>query len=384
VAVKKRGGSWFLYFDPFKHRQIGLKIDVSGKLEAKRVEAVLIQACRTANYYGLDPVSREACVRMFMNQGWKLPDPLGAVQEPTVPPEELTLWKGAEMLLKSPEMREHPYRWRYEATLIHLAEVLGKNRALGTLKVSDVKLYQHERLRQGAKAGTVNKELSTLSKIFQALIECEDLATNPVRLAGRVRETSGERQAYLSLSDMLRIVAATPPWFGAFVQVSYYTGMRRGEILSLCWRQVKLAQRMIILEPDSTKERHWKRIPLRTELIPVFEEAMHVRSLKTDRVFLIDGKSPSRESFKNPWRKACVRTGLNNPSPRFHDLRHSWKSNALASGMDPEIRQAIMGHQGRVKSVPERYGRIMDVQLLAAIDAMSFDHGETEILAAAR
>jgi hypothetical protein len=32
--------------------------------------------------------------------------------------------------------------------------------------------------------------------------------------------------------------------------------------------------------------------------------------------------------------------------------------------------------------VLERYGRISDAELIQAIDAMSFDHGETEIWAA--
>lgn len=48
--------------------------------------------------------------------------------------------------------------------------------------------------------------------------------------------------------------------------------------------------------------------------------------------------------------------------------------------MDPEIREAILGHQFKQRSVSERYGRISDEELLNAIDNMSFDHGPTEIL----
>jgi hypothetical protein len=50
--------------------------------------------------------------------------------------------------------------------------------------------------------------------------------------------------------------------------------------------------------------------------------------------------------------------------------------------MDPEIRESILGHWFKEKSVSERYGRISDEELIQAIDAMSFDHGETEIWAA--
>ena len=50
--------------------------------------------------------------------------------------------------------------------------------------------------------------------------------------------------------------------------------------------------------------------------------------------------------------------------------------------MDPAIAEAIMGHWDRGRQVAERYGRLSDGELLRAVDAMTFDHGETEILAA--
>ena len=75
---------------------------------------------------------------------------------------------------------------------------------------------------------------------------------------------------------------------------------------------------------------------------------------------------------------------LAKPWPRFHDLRHTWKTNARRSGMDPEIREAILGHSTKERSVSERYGRISDKELVNAIDSMTFDHGETEILVAKR
>jgi len=47
--------------------------------------------------------------------------------------------------------------------------------------------------------------------------------------------------------------------------------------------------------------------------------------------------------------------------------------------MHPEIQESIMGHSTRARSVSERYGRISDNELIAAVDQMSFDHGDTEI-----
>ncbi len=48
--------------------------------------------------------------------------------------------------------------------------------------------------------------------------------------------------------------------------------------------------------------------------------------------------------------------------------------------MDQEIRESVMGHWFKEKSVSERYGRISVAELVRSIDLMTFDHGQTEIL----
>jgi hypothetical protein len=47
--------------------------------------------------------------------------------------------------------------------------------------------------------------------------------------------------------------------------------------------------------------------------------------------------------------------------------------------MDPKIREAILGHATRAKSVSEGYGWISDQEVVKEIDKMTFEHGETVI-----
>lgn len=51
----------------------------------------------------------------------------------------------------------------------------------------------------------------------------------------------------------------------------YYTGMRRGEILNLTWGKIDLANRMIQLKPEDTKDREARNIPICDELYHVFK-----------------------------------------------------------------------------------------------------------------
>jgi hypothetical protein len=79
---------------------------------------------------------------------------------------------------------------------------------------------------------------------------------------------------------------------------------------------------------------------------------------------------------RKAWDKAIEATGLNGLQRR--DLRHTWKTNAQRSGMDPTTRNLIVGHSGE-RSVEDRYIRVSDQVLLDAVDSMTFDHGWTEL-----
>jgi integrase len=137
----------------------------------------------------------------------------------------------------------------------------------------------------------------------------------------------------------------------------------------------------MIFKPQEVKESKWKRVPIHRNLIPILKEAMKILAIDHDGVFLIDGRPPYPDSIRKPWVKAVGQAGLD-PAPRFHDLRHTWKTNAMRSGMDQEIRERILGHWNRARNVNERYGRISDKDLVNAIDMLTFDHGNTEILIA--
>ncbi len=379
MSILKRGKTYYLRIRPFGEL-INVRTSALSKSEARGIEMALLTACRSADYRSLNAVAREVCARMFRNQGWELPPDL-APQEQVQ--QELTLWRGVEIFLNYPEISRSAEKERYVMCFAHLVEHFGKDHALKGIRVPQIKEYMILRSNDGASPSQVNREKGTLSKMFQVLGELEFLEANPCRLIRNLSQKSEERQVYLSVGDVSMVAAHCPKWFQPIVWTAYYSGMRRGEIIGLTRRQVKLGQRMVYLGPEATKERHWKRVPIHRDLVPILEDALRVQSMDSDRVFLLKDKQgvrpPALEAVKNPWPRACETLELEEPWPRFHDLRHTWKTNARRSGMDPEIRESIMGHWFKEKSVMERYGRINEAELIRAVDCMTFDHGETEI-----
>jgi len=380
MSVTKRGKVYHLRIRPFGSELITVATPAQTKSHAVSIERAVLTACRAQDFRALDPESRAVCMSMYRNRGLELPPDLGGADPVR---EELTLWRAIEIFVNYPSVKESRTRQRYVYCLAHVVRKLGKDRPLKTVWVPDLRLYQSERTAEGASAGTINWELASLSRLFGVMIELQFLDTNPVRLIKRLSCKEAERQVYLSFQTVQEIAQRCPLWCRSVIWAAYYSGMRRGELLGLTWKDLDFSRRMITLSPEDTKEARWKRVPVHMDLLPILEDCMTVRCLASNKVFLLNGRPPNFESIKNPWRKA-VKTLALDPRPHFHDLRATFKTNCRRSGMHPEIEMAIMGHSERGRTVHERYGRIGDRELIEAIDRVTFDHGPTEVLVARR
>lgn len=381
MSIKVRNKNWTITFRPFgKSIMLSLK-GCEGKRQAAAIEAELTYALQSKSYAGLSGPARAACLKLFVNQKWELPSELQP-QEKKQPEMALTLWRSFELFVDSERFKTAKFPERYKYAMVHLAEHFGKNILMKDLWVPQIREYRLRRQNQGAKNATVNRELSVLSVIFGVLTDHRLLEANPCRLLPRLSEKSGLRSAYISHDDIVRIMDQCPGWYADIVHTAYLTGMRRSEVTNLRWRGVNLRKRIITLHATETKEARGKRIPIHQDLMQMFERLGRVRDLSDDHVFRVNGHHVDVQSCKRPWDRALDKLQFPKPRPRFHDIRHTWLTNARVSKIDHEIRQAILGHSDRMLKVSERYGRISDDELVEAIDLLVTDNGETEILTA--
>ncbi len=381
MSVSKRKNGFYIMMRPFGGTLVGVKTSARTKSRAKEIETMVLMACKSADYRALDPESREICVRMFQNQGWAIPDDLRQEEGPS---KEMTLWRAVEIFLNYPSVIDCKAKERYIMCLKHLVKFFSKEKPIKDIWAPEIRMYQNQRLAEGARPTTVNWETGTLSRLFGVMVEMQVLNVNPVRLVKQLSRKSSEREAYISKADVQAISNDCPEWFRPIIWTAYYTGMRRGEIVGFKRRNISLKKRIITISPEATKEGHWKRVPNELELVPILQVAMGFSLNEREDLFTLHdsyGVRPLKhEAVRNPWRRACAALKLKDPWPRFHDLRHTWKTNARRSGMDPEIRESILGHSSKQRMVSERYGRISAEELVSAIDSMTFDHGDTEIL----
>ncbi|MFH0821847.1 MAG: tyrosine-type recombinase/integrase [Pseudomonadota bacterium] len=381
MAIVKRGRSWSLAIRPFGGKQVWIKLEgATTKAVAHAIERQLKVALDARDYRALDPAARAACVGIFVNQGWELPSDLAP--DRARPAETLTLWKAIELCRDYPGFTTAKNRERTRQCLKNLLHFFGEDKPVKELWVPQIREYQLARSTEGAAAATVNREKSTLSRVFQVLVEMRHVETNPARLVAPLSEKAAKRHSYISWADFQRVLTVLPDWYRPIAQTAYYTGMRRGEVVGMLWKRTDLKKRIITLAPKEVKEGWWKRVPIHRDLLPILEARRADRLVGLDHVFHRDGRDlDDAKRIRWCWKRGIAGLGFN-PPPRFHDLRHTWKSNARRSGVHPEIERAIMGHSSAGKGIHEGYGLISDEELLVAIDRMTFNHGETQIMVA--
>jgi integrase len=174
------------------------------------------------------------------------------------------------------------------------------------------------------------------------------------------------RKGFFERTASVKHREALPTEIKSVTTFAYWTGCRRGEILSLQWHQVDLSQCVVRLEPGETKNDEARTIPLAGELLEILKMQKATRDEYWPAcpwVFFRAGKRI--KSFGGAWENACVAAGLVNekgkPTRLFHDLRRTGVRNLVRAGVPERVAMAISGHKTR--SVFDRYNIVSERDL---------------------
>ncbi len=219
---------------------------------------------------------------------------------------------------------------------------------LGKRLLSDVQASDITRLHQ-EMADTpyaANRALALLSKFFNW---CEQYGlrpefSNPCRHIEKYPERSRER--YLSPLELERLErvleaelkeARSSPWAIAAIRLLIHTGARLSEILTLKWDHVDKEAAVFRL-PDSK---------VGARVIHLSEQALNIlgevpRTARNPYVICGQRHGQHLVNLEKPWRRIRKRADLDDV--RLHDLRHSFASFAVASGLSLPMIGALLGH----------------------------------------
>jgi integrase len=280
----------------------------------------------------------------------------------------------------------------YEGTLkLHLVPFFG-HLDLAAIEPADVDAYIAAKTGKLAPK-TITNHLRTLGVLFKVAQRWRLIAASPMpQVDGpRVEQaemnvlSEGEIADLLTAYDQLK---AEPPegtdaeWWPLtkrLVQVALGTALRRGELLALRWRDVKLLEGLLTVResfvrgefttPKSKTSRRTMELGPRT--LAVLQEhwqASHYRG-DEDLIFghpaLGTPLDPSKLS-RDYMRPALKRAAIVKPFRPWHDLRHTALTHEAAAGNPQVYVQMKAGHsQG---SITERYIHAAQVAFPGAAD----------------
>ena len=253
---------------------------------------------------------------------------------------------------------------RYRGTVEnHIRPKLG-NKIISQVTPKDIqrlydKLAQSGNLHTGAglSGGTIYGIHGMLHEALQAAQQTHLIASNPTEQVTVPKFTYGSKQILTEeqLDVFMKVIAEDEIWYD-FFYTELTTGLRRGEICGLKWEDfdevagtLKVCRTVYRetgggLTAGDTKTNAGTRkivLPASTTALLSKKKA----SALTEWIFPNPLKPEQPTNPGSAYRQLKVllkQAGL--PNIRFHDLRHTFATHALASGVDVKTLSGILGH----------------------------------------
>lgn len=237
--------------------------------------------------------------------------------------------------------------------LVALRRHIGKDRKLASITNATMLDYRAKRRGDGLEAHSVNREITILRAAMGHAEEVHGVTVPKLHWSKLKSEEPPPRQRYLTFEEWAALLEAAHPAIKPILICAVTTGLRKANILTLDWQQVRLSARRISVTVKGGQI-HEVRIT------PLLAAALSVMPERKGRVF-------NRTNFEKRWRAALNAAGL--VDFRFHDLRHTFASWARQSGADIADVKDALGHSDI--SMTMRYAHIKPDAANTAFDRVS-------------
>lgn len=206
---------------------------------------------------------------------------------------------------------------------------------------------------------------SHLATFFRWAIEQGWADENPVEKVNKPRKEE-KTKAFFEPEDVEKVLNAidayrkmrkdepgpTPSdqWLKEIIVVAFGTGLRRGELLNLQWRDVDLENGRLFVrhrgdfKPKNGQERAVSLVGDALEMLRAMHEAR--TPIPNEPVFTDDnGESPRPDRVTKRFKKYVRKAKLKDREDlHFHSLRHSTASHLTMEGAPKEVVAEVLGH----------------------------------------
>ncbi|MDI6744883.1 MAG: site-specific integrase [Thermodesulfovibrionales bacterium] len=217
--------------------------------------------------------------------------------------------------------------------------------------------YEQWRKADGIKPATILKELALLRRMFNvARKQWKWKMINPVSEI-ELPKVKNARVRYLDLDEEARLYAALDKapenWLKPFVYIALDTGLRLNNLRELSWSEVNLFSGMIIIDAEKMKNDDYIGIPLTDRAYQILKDLWKVQCV-SGHVFNDDGQKLYDRKVQRALKRFLNEAQIENF--HFHDLRHTFASWKVQSGVDMYVVQKLLGHKDN--RITQRYAHL--------------------------
>jgi hypothetical protein len=184
----------------------------------------------------------------------------------------------------------------------------------------------------GMAPGTFNRHLNLISAVHRCSGSLPPSVTRKPNPQGRTRWLTKEEWERLQ-----RALAVESPLLEQAARFTLATGLRENNVLELEWNQVDLTRRVAWLHADQMKGGAPHGIPLNGAACAVLRERRGIHK----RWVFGNPDLPLSKASNRAWYSALRKCKLS--GVRWHDLRHTWASWAVMSGVRLEELMKLGG-----------------------------------------
>ena len=224
-----------------------------------------------------------------------------------------------------------------------------------------IEQFKAERARQ-VKPSTVNRNLACLKTMFnKAKTWGRFSGDNPVKAVKFFKENN-QRIRFLEKDEITRLLANCNKHLRPMVVISLNTGIRQGELLNLKWRDVDYKREIIYLH--NTKNGETREIPVNEK---VKTALIRVRRNPTSEYIFCKENGEHFKYIRTSFFTALKKSGIKDF--HWHDLRHTFASHLVMSGVDLNTVRELLGHKSLKMTL--RYSHLSQSHKKRAVDVLS-------------
>ncbi|WP_249418897.1 MULTISPECIES: site-specific integrase [unclassified Citrobacter] len=166
----------------------------------------------------------------------------------------------------------------------------------------------------------------------------------------KIPAVRNKRVRWLEKDEAKRLIDECPEPLKSVVKFALATGLRRSNIINLEWQQIDMQRRVAWVNPEDSKSNRAIGVALNDTACKVLRDQIgnhhkfvfvHTKAGRRPDGSVTPAVRKMRVDDGRAWKSACMRAGIEDF--RFHDLRHTWASWLIQSGVPLSVLQEMGG-----------------------------------------